>query len=163
MLPLFLLFTLLPALELYFLIQFSDYMGLGNTLMVIILTGIWGAFFARRQGRSILLKIQTELNSGSVPGDSLFHGLLIFMGGVLLVTPGFFTDFLGASFIFPATRWLWLHFLKNYFTKKVSRGEVGFYSKVNVYKASDVKSNAETGGASKLEDIKDINSPSREE
>ena len=104
MLQLFLLFTLLPAFELWLLMQIGDVIGFAETIFLIIITGIVGASMAKREGLSVLMQIQQEAQRGSPPGDKLVEGLLILVGGVLLVTPGVMTDFFGFSLIFPITR-----------------------------------------------------------
>ena len=57
MLPLFLLFIFIPAVELYFLIQAGEVIGGFNTFMLVVLTGIIGAGLAKSQGQLILMKI----------------------------------------------------------------------------------------------------------
>ena len=104
MLQLFLLFTLLPAFELWLLMQIGDVIGGAETILLIIVTGIVGASMAKREGISVLMQIQHEAKRGAPPGDALIEGFLILIGGVLLVTPGVLTDFFGFSLIFPLTR-----------------------------------------------------------
>lgn len=160
---LFLLFTLVPATELYFLFKASDYIGGWNTIMVILLTGIWGAYFAKAQGRKIFFNIQQQTQRGALPADDLLHGLLIFVGGILLVTPGFFTDALGFSLIFPVTRWLWFHFVKAYFVKKLKSGAFQFYSQKGFYSSTyDSSSSSPRDVTPPSDNIKDLNRPSDE-
>ena len=73
MLPLFLLFIFIPAVELYFLIQ--EVIGGFNTFMLVVLTGIIGAGLAKSQGQLILMKIQKEMAEGRTPADQMIHGL----------------------------------------------------------------------------------------
>ena len=73
---LILLFTILPALELAILIKIGTHIGAGNTLMIIILTGIVGAYLARIQGFQTLQKIQQSLNKGEMPSSELIDGLM---------------------------------------------------------------------------------------
>ncbi len=101
---LFLLFTVVPALEFYLLIQLGQLLGAGATVALILLTGVVGASMARGQGLAVLQQIQTEAAQGFPSGDRLVEGLLILVGGVLLVTPGVLTDFFGLSLIAPPTR-----------------------------------------------------------
>jgi len=101
---LILLFTILPALELYFLLKVGSIIGAGNTILIIILTGVIGAYLARLQGFLILRKIQTNLNQGIMPNNELLDGLMILVGGIVLLTPGFITDILGFLLLIPLTR-----------------------------------------------------------
>ena len=112
------LFTVVPALELYLLIELGDHIGGLNTLGIVILTGVVGASFAKSQGLSVLMKIQDEVNRGGVPATEIIHGLMIFAGGLLLLTPGLMTDFVGLCLVIPLTR----EILSGWFTHKITKG-----------------------------------------
>lgn len=99
-----LLFTILPALELAVLIQVGGHIGAGNTILIIISTGIFGAYLARIQGFLAIQNIQARLQQGIMPTEEMFDGLMIFCGGILLLTPGFITDILGLGLLIPAIR-----------------------------------------------------------
>lgn len=104
---LFLLFTLVPALELYLLIQIGQVMGALSTVLLIAVTGAVGAALAKREGLSVLSRLQAELQTGLPPADRLVEGLLVLIGGVLLITPGVLTDLTGFLLILPVSRrWL---------------------------------------------------------
>ena len=121
---LFLLFTLVPALELYLLIKVGTVIGAFNTLLLIVFTGVVGAFYARQQGFRVISNIQWKLEQGTLPGDDLINGAMLLVGGALLVTPGFVTDFVGFSLIFPPTREAVKISVKRYLEKKVREGEI---------------------------------------
>ena len=125
---LLLLFTVIPALEIYLLFSIGGQIGGMNTLLVVIVTGIVGASLARSQGMAILASIQTDLNKGALPANQLIHGLLVFGGGLLLLTPGFVTDILGLSMVFPGTRHILVLFLKTHFEKAIKTGNMQFGS-----------------------------------
>lgn len=125
---LILLFTLVPALEIYLFINVGSFIGGFNTIVIVILTGIVGAALAKSQGLSILNKIQRDLSKGLLPADQLIHGLLVFGGGLLLLTPGFLTDILGLSMVFPGTRHIIVSKLKNKFEQGVKNGNIFFTS-----------------------------------
>ena len=101
---LFLAFTLIPAIEIYLLIQIGQAVGGFETFLLIILTGIVGARLARSQGFALLRKIQEEAASGIPSSQTVAEGLLILIGGILLITPGVITDGIGLLFIFPLSR-----------------------------------------------------------
>ena len=101
---LFLAFTLIPAIEIYLLIQIGQSIGGLETFLLILLTGIVGAQLARSQGFALLRKIQEELASGIPSSNTVAEGLLILIGGILLITPGVITDGIGLLFIFPLSR-----------------------------------------------------------
>ena len=101
---LFLLFTIIPILEIWVFIRVGQQIGAFDTIVLILLTGIVGALLARSQGFYIIAKIQHELANGQMPTESLTDGLIILAGGILLITPGFITDILGFLLLVPQTR-----------------------------------------------------------
>jgi UPF0716 protein FxsA len=106
-LRLLLLLTILPALELYLLIQLGQWMGTIETVALILVTGAVGAALAKREGLGVLRQLQEEARMGLPPADRLVEGLLVLIGGVLLITPGVITDLTGFLLIAPPTRrWL---------------------------------------------------------
>ena len=107
MLKLFLLFTLVPAIELYLLLQIGAWLGPTYTFVLIVVTGAIGAWLAKREGVGVLQTLSVELRNGIPPGARLMEGALVVMGGILLITPGVFTDLTGFLLIAPPTRrWL---------------------------------------------------------
>lgn len=101
---LFLAFTLVPAIEIYLLIQIGQVIGGLETFFLILLTGMVGANLARSQGFALLRKIQQESQQGLPQSTTVTEGILILIGGVLLITPGVITDAMGLLFIFPLSR-----------------------------------------------------------
>lgn len=122
--PLILLFTLLPAIEFYLLFKIGSQIGALETFYLIIFTGIAGAYLAKREGLSILNKIQGELNGGGLPTNAMMNGLMVFGGGLLLLTPGFLTDILGFSMVLPGSRHLMIMFAKRYFEYAIKSGNI---------------------------------------
>ncbi len=107
MLRLLLLFTIVPAVELFLLLQLGSWLGPTATFLIILLTGVLGAALAKREGLGVLRELQGELQQGLPPGSRLMEGVLVVVGGLLLVTPGVFTDLTGFLLIFPwSRRWL---------------------------------------------------------
>ena len=101
---LLLLMTIVPAVELWLLLQIGARIGTPETIWLIIMTGIVGAWLAKREGLSVIRKIQEEATEGLPPGDRLVEGLMVLVGGVLLLTPGVVTDLTGLMMIFPLSR-----------------------------------------------------------
>ena len=114
LLRLILLFTIVPVLELAILIKVGAYIGVGPTVLVVILTGVLGATLAKIQGLGVLRKIQDNLNDGIIPTSHLFDGLLILIAAALLVTPGLLTDATGFFLLIPHSR----NFLKGWLRRK---------------------------------------------
>ena len=121
---LILLFTLVPIIELALLIKVGQYIGVGYTLGIVIITGVSGAYLAKLQGFLILRKIQNDVNQGRMPADKLFDGILILCSGILLLTPGFITDIVGFSGLIPFTRNLFKQWLKQKIKGMISQGKV---------------------------------------
>lgn len=117
-------FVFVPVMELYILIEAGRIMGLAPTIGLIIMTGVAGAWLARSQGVEILRRIQEETSRGQMPATTLIDGALILVGGLLLLTPGFFTDALGFSFLVPATRDLWRKGLSAWLQNQIKQGSV---------------------------------------
>lgn len=127
-LRLFILFTLVPVIELAILIEVGSKIGTFNTIMLIITTGIIGALLTQSQGLTVIRKIQEEINFGRPPANELFDGLFILVGGVLLITPGLVTDIIGFIFLLPASRYLIKQWLIRKVQSNISRGETNFIS-----------------------------------
>ena len=78
------LFITIPLVELYLLALVGSRVGPLPTIMLVILTGAWGAYLAKSQGYSILARIQAETAAGRVPTAELIDGLLVLIGGIVL-------------------------------------------------------------------------------
>ncbi|QHQ36591.1 FxsA family protein [Algicella marina] len=101
---LFLLFVAVPIIEIALFIQVGGAIGLLPTLAIVVLTAIVGTLLMRVQGLATLNRLQTSLRSGRNPVDPIAHGALILVAGVLLLTPGFFTDAVGLLLLVPPFR-----------------------------------------------------------
>ncbi len=104
LLKLFLAFTLIPVIELYLLIKLGATVGPFNTLLLVILTGAAGAFLAKLQGLEAMLRVKTRLQQGETPAEEMLDALIIFIAGIVLLTPGLLTDISGLLLLLPATR-----------------------------------------------------------
>jgi UPF0716 protein FxsA len=94
----------LPLLEIALFIEVGGWIGLGPTLALIILTAVIGAWILRQQGFAVLMRAQRQLAEGALPVVEVFEGLCLVIAGALLLTPGFFTDAVGAVLLVPAAR-----------------------------------------------------------
>ncbi len=112
-----LLFTIVPLLELSLLIELGKKIGLYSTLLIVISTGILGAYLAKQQGFAIIRKIQTSIQQSILPADPLLEGAMILAGGILLLTPGLITDSIGFVLLLPVTR----EPLRDYIKRKLRR------------------------------------------
>ncbi|MBA6224651.1 FxsA family protein [Colwellia sp. MB02u-18] len=101
---LFVLFIIIPIIEIFVLIQVGAVLGVWPTIGMVIFTAWLGAKYVRQQGISTLNSVQTKMAQGQMPSDEIVTALMLLVAGVLLVTPGFVTDFLGLSLLIPAVR-----------------------------------------------------------
>jgi UPF0716 protein FxsA len=103
-LRLLLLFTVVPLLELFLLVKLGTVIGIGATVLIVICTGVLGAWLARWQGLGVLRRLTEDVNEGQLPADALIDGLLILIAGAVLLTPGLITDALGFLLLVPQGR-----------------------------------------------------------
>lgn len=101
---LFLLFTILPIVELSILVWIGSETEWWAPVLLVIATGIAGAGLARWQGWQALQRIRADARSGRVPAGALIDGFLILLAGILLVTPGVLTDIAGIALLIPPIR-----------------------------------------------------------
>ncbi|ODS32721.1 MAG: phage T7 F exclusion suppressor FxsA [Candidatus Scalindua rubra] len=125
---LILLFTIVPLIELYLLIQVGRYLGAFPTIMIVFITGIIGGLLARSQGLSVQRQIRMDLQNGIIPTDGLIEGLFILIAGALLITPGMITDVFGFFLMIPGFRRWFKNRLKERFKKRFEAGQFHFYS-----------------------------------
>jgi UPF0716 protein FxsA len=97
-------FVAVPLVEIALFIEIGGLIGLGPTLALIVLTAVIGAWIVRQQGLGVLMRAQRQLSEGVLPVMEVFEGLCLVVAGLLLLTPGFFTDTLGALLLLPAAR-----------------------------------------------------------
>ena len=98
------LFTIVPLAELYLLLQVGSLLGVGLTILLVVGTGVVGAYLARLEGWRTLRQMQENLHNGIAPTGELIDAALILGAGLLLITPGIMTDVVGFSLLFPPTR-----------------------------------------------------------
>ncbi len=101
---LFLLFVVVPIVEIALLIQVSEVIGGFATIALIVATALLGAKLVKQQGMDAMAQAQSQLQQGQLPASALFSGVCILVAGVLLVTPGVMTDIFGFMLLVPALR-----------------------------------------------------------
>jgi len=120
---LFLLFTLIPIAELYLLIKIGGVIGAFNTVLIILVTAIVGAYLTKSQGFIVINRIQLALKEGRMPGSELLHGLCVLLGGFTLLTPGFITDFFGLSMLLPPIRDIYVRIAERLIMNKIHKAK----------------------------------------
>ena len=126
LLKLFLAFTIIPFLELYLLIEVGVLIGPISTLGLVVLTGFAGAYLARIQGMQTMFRVRSSLQQGIMPTEDLIDALLIFVAGIVLLTPGFITDIAGLLVLFPWTRIHVKRFIRERFSKWIESHDIHF-------------------------------------
>ncbi|MEM7489645.1 MAG: FxsA family protein [Pseudomonadota bacterium] len=101
---LFAVFVAVPILEIALFIQLGGWLGLWPTLLIVVLTAALGTVLVRRQGLAELGRVKRSLDTFSDPTRPLAHGAMILASGLLLLTPGFFTDAVGFALLVPTVR-----------------------------------------------------------
>lgn len=104
LLRLLLIFLAVLVLEVYLLIKVGTLIGALPTVALLLAISLFGARLVRSQGFRIVTRLRENLAAGRLPAAQLLDGALLLVGGVLLMTPGFLTDFLGIFFLVPTTR-----------------------------------------------------------
>ena len=107
---LFLLFIVVPIVEIVLFIKIGSLLGLWLTILVVVLTAIVGTNLVKSQGLNAIKEVQSSFLQGQDIARSLINGTLILIAGILLLTPGFFTDFIGITFLIPMTRNMWISY-----------------------------------------------------
>jgi UPF0716 protein FxsA len=119
------LFVVVPLVEIYLILQAGQVIGVGWTVLVLVLDSLLGAFLLKREGSAAWRALTGALASYRMPARELADGALVLVGGTLLLTPGFFTDGLGFFFILPFTRPIARKALTSLITRKFLRGPGG--------------------------------------
>ncbi|MEZ5135536.1 MAG: FxsA family protein [Acidimicrobiales bacterium] len=103
-LALFLLFIVLPLIELAVIIQVGSLIGVLPTFAIMVLSALIGSWLCKREGLGVLRRINASLDAGRVPTTELADGALIVLAGCMMITPGFVTDLAGILLLLPPVR-----------------------------------------------------------
>lgn len=121
---LFLLFTLVPLAELYLLIWLGGKIGFWSTVAIVAITGVLGAALAKAEGLKVVQEWQESLSRGEMPAEGVLGGLMVLVGGVLLVTPGVMTDFLGFALLLPVSRKAMVGVVRRHVERQIADGRL---------------------------------------
>ena len=113
---LFLLFVVVPLIEIVLLINVGQAIGAWYTIGLVVLSAFIGVNMLRRQGLSTLMRARSRMDGGELPAQEMIEGIILAVGGALLITPGFVTDFFGFCCLIPATRKGLVKQLQRHFT-----------------------------------------------
>ena len=94
----------IPSLEILTFIQVGEVLGVWPTIGLVFVTALIGLSQLNSQGTETLYKAMETLRQNRFPIDELFNGICLILAGILLLTPGFITDFVGFLFLIPFIR-----------------------------------------------------------
>lgn len=115
-------FIIVPLLELAVIIQVGQGLGVLPTIGLLLVVSIVGAWLVKFQGLGVMNRIRRQLAAGQMPTDELVNGVLILVAGALMLTPGFITDAVGLSLLFPPSRAVVRRFLAQRFRASIITG-----------------------------------------
>ena len=121
-LRLFLVFSIVPIIEVWLLIKVGRVIGTLPTVATLLAISMIGAWLTKSQGFRIIAAIRDELACGRQPGAHFLDGAIILAGGILLITPGFFTDFISLFFLIPITRNILKRWLRIWLEHRLLQG-----------------------------------------
>lgn len=115
-------FLIVPIVELWGILQMGEWIGGWNTFLIILAMSALGAYFARSEGRKVWQEAQKQMQAGQMPGRAIIDGIIILFGGMLLLTPGFFSDIIGIVMLLPITRPFFRHMVLQWLEKRMRNG-----------------------------------------
>jgi UPF0716 protein FxsA len=99
-----LVFVVLPIVEIYVAIQVAHHIGAANTLGLLLIFSLAGAWLAKQAGFGVLARMRGQLEQSVLPGNEMIDGVLVLAAGVLLFVPGFVTGIVGLVLLLPPVR-----------------------------------------------------------
>ena len=121
---LFIIFTIIPVIELSVLIKIGSSIGVLNTILLVIFTALVGAYLVKMEGIGVITRFQNNMATGIFPAEEILDGAMILVAGALLITPGVVTDIIGFLLVIPASRQIIKRFLRGYIQKKISASDI---------------------------------------
>ena len=115
----FLLFIIIPIIEISIFITIGSSIGILNTIAIILTTALVGIYLVRRQGIKLLFDAQKNLSQGVMPTEEIKGGIFLLISGLLLITPGFFTDIIGFSVFLKPVQGIITLKAKKYFESRI--------------------------------------------
>ena len=101
---LFLFVLAFSLLEVMVLAAAADIIGWPLTILFTVGTALLGSYLFRTQGLATWVRLNQRMQQGEMPGEEMAEGVLLLIGGVVLITPGFITDAIGFALLLPQTR-----------------------------------------------------------
>ncbi|WP_019640318.1 FxsA family protein [Paenibacillus fonticola] len=119
--------ALITVAEFWAYVVVGERLGVGKTIFLTLATSIIGGLMMQFEGRKVMADAKAQMNGGQIPGRTMLDGMCVFAGGILLLAPGFITDLIGFTLIFPLTRPIYRVFLMKWIGKKIKEGKITFF------------------------------------
>jgi UPF0716 protein FxsA len=117
---LFFLFVVVPILELVVIVQVGQSLGAWNTVGLLVIDSLVGAWLVKHQGLGLIRKSRERLRNGEMPGDEISAGIAVLFAGALMLTPGFVTDAFGLLLLVPPVRNVLIGSIRRRFRSRLS-------------------------------------------
>lgn len=121
------LIVLFPIVEFWGYVEVGGRLGVGRTIFLTVATSIIGGLMMQFEGSKVMADAKSQMNGGQIPGRTMLDGMCVFFGGILLLIPGFVTDIIGFTMVFPLTRLIYRKLLLKWIEKKMKDGSITFH------------------------------------
>lgn len=137
---LLLLFILIPIIEITLLINVGQAIGAWYTVGLVLLSAFIGVNMLRQQGLSTLMRARSRMDSGEIPAQEMVEGLILAVGGALLITPGFVTDFFGFCCLIPLIRQGFVRRFQHHFKVMAAQQGASMHGQYSADSRPDIES-----------------------
>jgi len=120
------LLIVVPIIELAVMVQVAGVIGVLPTVALVVLTSVGGAWLMKTEGLGVLRRMQNQIDNGQVPGREVVDGVLVLLGGLLMVLPGFVTSVIGLLLLVPPVRALLRPVVLARARRRIERGQAQF-------------------------------------
>ncbi|MGG6313727.1 FxsA family protein [Paenibacillus macerans] len=121
------LIVVIPIVEFWGYMFVGERLGVGKTIFLTLATSVIGGLMMQFEGRKVLADAKAQMSGGQIPGRMVLDGICVFAGGMLLLIPGFITDLIGFTLVFPLTRPLYRFPLLKWVNKKMKDGTITYF------------------------------------
>lgn len=119
--------ALISVAEFWAYVEVGERLGVGKTIFLTLATSIIGGLMMQFEGRKVMIDAKAQMSEGQVPGRMVLDGICVFAGGIMLLAPGFITDIVGFTMVFPLTRPIYRLLLMKWIGKKIKEGKITFF------------------------------------
>lgn len=119
--------VIIPIVEFWGFMFVGERLGAGKTVFLTLATSIIGGLMMQFEGRKVLEDGRKQMSEGQIPGRVVLDGICIFVGGILLLIPGFITDIIGFTMVFPLTRPIYRLPMMKWVSKKIKDGSITYF------------------------------------